>query len=564
MILLVQRILLAVLGAAMLQSMPSKLEMSMIMAVLQSTPSTLEICACIAVVDGGEAKHIQQIVNAATILFLALCDWHVPRVFPYHNLICRFLSAFCMQALFPYSTTLSCLAILKPTFGKRPHNTFTPTPESQVCASEHASTSADDKISLDEVITKFKATADEDIRAREILAAATTLRDSTGRDRKDALRTMANAWGVTVNEKVADKYKPRPNAALEKDIRASVCQAALDWESGMERDAEPLRKQTKTTGAAGHGASVAAHPRGTIVQLPETPHDVMPNTLSRLGPNMYQGTLRSGAIWRGDAELLKLLPQGEARLATLQTRELVAQAKTKMKAKAKSEEEPPRDKDEPAESSASRRGGGEHGEADAPDRGGVAEQRGAHRKRQRTLGQMFSSGGSTQVEGEHGQAGASTHGGGERVESDVAEHCDGIAADEHPSTTSTELFVNDREEDKVLLDWLRERPGHPRCSVLLRQIMEWTGKCKQAELRSLARAQGIPVKRQEHANVQKLREAVRRHFKAAVGQEKGRLACFQLKTARGASGHSHSLAREAEHDLNAAEVVDLRTILLFL
>ena len=290
----------------------------------------------------------------------------------------------------------------------------------------------------------------------------------------------------------------------------------------------------------------------------------MPNTLSRLGPNMYQGTLRSGAIWRGDAELLKLLPQGEARLATLQTRELVAQAKTKMKAKAKSEEEPPRDKDEPAESSASRRGGGEHGEADAPDRGGVAELRGAHRKRQRTLGQMFLSGGSTQVEGEHDQAGASTHGGGERVESDVEEHCDGIAADEHPSTTSTELFVNDREEDKVLLDWLRERPEHPRCSVLLRQIMERTGKCQRAELRSLARAQGIPVKRQEHANVQQLREAARRHFKAAVGQEKGRLACFQFKTARVASGHSHSLAREAEHDLNAAEVVDLRTILLFL
>ena len=122
---------------------------------------------------------------------------------------------------------------------------LTPTPGSQVGASEQASTSADDKISLDEVITKFKATADEDIRARKILAAATTLRDSTGRARKDALRKMASAWGVTVNEKVADKYKPRPNAALEQDIRASVCQAALDWESGMGRDAEPLRKKNK-------------------------------------------------------------------------------------------------------------------------------------------------------------------------------------------------------------------------------------------------------------------------------------------------------------------------------
>ena len=94
--------------------------------------------------------------------------------------------------------------------------------------------------------------------------------------------------------------------------------------------------------------------------------------------------------------------------------------------------------------------------------------------------------------------------------------------------------------------------------------MEWTGKCQKAEMRSLAKAQGITIRRQEQADVQKLWEAVRQHFKAAVRQEKGRLACFQLSTARGASEHSHSLAREAEHVLNAAEVVDLRTLFLFL
>ena len=42
---------------------------------------------------------------------------------------------------------------------------------------------------------------------------------------------MANAWGVTVNEKVEGKYKPRPNSALAEDIQAAVCKAALDWES---------------------------------------------------------------------------------------------------------------------------------------------------------------------------------------------------------------------------------------------------------------------------------------------------------------------------------------------
>ena len=392
----------------------------------------------------------------------------------------------------------------------------TPTPESGAGASEHVSTSAGDEMSLDDVIAKLKAPGNEDTRGQEILAAAITLRDSSGRDRKAALRKMATAWGVTVNEKIEGKYKPRPNSALAADIQASVCRAALDRESPAEpsqsfdtrspsrTDAEPVPKKAKTSGAAEHGAAVATHARGTVHQLPETPDDVLPNTLSRLGPNKYQGTLGSGTIWQGDAELLRSLPQGEARLATLQTRERVAQAKAKAKAKASAEEKPPRDKEESAESSASRRGGGEHGEADAPDRGGDAQLHGAPLKRQRTLSQMFLSTGSAQGEGEHGQAAASKQSGGERAESGAAEHCDGIEVHEHPATTTTGVFIHDREEDRVLLDWLRERPEHPRCSVLLQQIMEWTGKCHKEEMRALATAQGIAIRRQDRADVQKL------------------------------------------------------------
>ena len=74
--------------------------------------------------------------------------------------------------------------------------------ESGVGDSEHVSTSAGDQISLDDVIAKLKAAGNEDIRAEEILAAAISLRDSSGRDRRVALRKMANAWGVTVNEKI--------------------------------------------------------------------------------------------------------------------------------------------------------------------------------------------------------------------------------------------------------------------------------------------------------------------------------------------------------------------------
>ena len=78
----------------------------------------------------------------------------------------------------------------------------TSAPESGLGAAEHGSTSAGDKISLDDVIAKLRAADKEDERGQEILAAAMTLRDSSGRDRKTALRKMANAWGGTVTEKV--------------------------------------------------------------------------------------------------------------------------------------------------------------------------------------------------------------------------------------------------------------------------------------------------------------------------------------------------------------------------
>ena len=155
---------------------------------------------------------------------------------------------------------------------------------------EHVSLSAGDKISLDEVIAKLQATSDEDTRAKKILAAAITLRDTTGRDRKAALRQMANDWGVTRTENVEGKYKARSNSALSEDIQAAVCRAVLDWEScrqpsqgsdirSLSRpDAEPVLKKARRT-------SDAAHASGTPQQLSETPDDVLPNTLTRLGPD---------------------------------------------------------------------------------------------------------------------------------------------------------------------------------------------------------------------------------------------------------------------------------------
>ena len=71
----------------------------------------------------------------------------------------------------------------------------TPTwaPKSGLGGSEQGSTSAGDKTSLDDVIAKLMAADNEDKRGQEILAAAITLRDSSGRDRQAALRKTASA-----------------------------------------------------------------------------------------------------------------------------------------------------------------------------------------------------------------------------------------------------------------------------------------------------------------------------------------------------------------------------------
>ena len=70
-----------------------------------------------------------------------------------------------------------------------------------------------------------------------------------------------------------------------------------------------------------------------LSRAPETPDDV--HTLRRLGSDTFEATLKSGAVWRGDSELLRTLPQGEAKLATLTVRELMGQPKANAKAGAK-------------------------------------------------------------------------------------------------------------------------------------------------------------------------------------------------------------------------------------
>ena len=71
--------------------------------------------------------------------------------------------------------------------------------------SEQAASDAS-TMTLEGAIAKLTLHSDLDDGGMAILAAATTLRDSTGRGRKDALHKMCRAWGVDRQEKIDGRW----------------------------------------------------------------------------------------------------------------------------------------------------------------------------------------------------------------------------------------------------------------------------------------------------------------------------------------------------------------------
>ena len=69
--------------------------------------------------------------------------------------------------------------------------------------------------------------------------------------------------------------------------------------------------------------------------------------------------------------------------------------------------------------------------------------------------------------------------------------------------------------------------------------------------------------RQAYNDAKGFREAMRHHFKAAVAQEKGRLACFQLSTSTGASEHGDPQPGDANQAITIADVADLQSLRQF-
>ena len=92
-----------------------------------------------------------------------------------------------------------------------------------------------------------------DDRGSEILAAATSLQESTGRSLRDTLRAMCASWGVQRREKIAGKWKDRSVGTLHELLNNSVCLAASQY---LARGAvENASSVSSVNGAAEHVAA---------------------------------------------------------------------------------------------------------------------------------------------------------------------------------------------------------------------------------------------------------------------------------------------------------------------
>ena len=65
-------------------------------------------------------------------------------------------------------------------------------------------------ITLDAAIAKLSAHSHIDKEGQDVLAAAITLRDASGRDRNIVLRLMCSTWDVDRRVKIEGKWRERP------------------------------------------------------------------------------------------------------------------------------------------------------------------------------------------------------------------------------------------------------------------------------------------------------------------------------------------------------------------
>ena len=102
-------------------------------------------------------------------------------------------------------------------------------------------------MTLASTISMLSTQSNLDDRGSEILAAAISLQESTGRNRLGALRAMCTSWGVQRREKVSGKWKDRSVATLQELLTNAVCLAAAQYSAASPTNAGPEQR-----GAAEH------------------------------------------------------------------------------------------------------------------------------------------------------------------------------------------------------------------------------------------------------------------------------------------------------------------------
>ena len=85
-------------------------------------------------------------------------------------------------------------------------------------------------ITLDAAIAKLSAHSHIDKEGQDVLAAAITLRDASGRDRSMVLRLMCSTWDVDRREKIEGKWRERPLRTIVSELETAICLAAATWQ----------------------------------------------------------------------------------------------------------------------------------------------------------------------------------------------------------------------------------------------------------------------------------------------------------------------------------------------
>ena len=241
----------------------------------------------VSAVSAPSAQKIATIALALLILRLSIIDWHVPRCFRSHQLLCRILTAMSMQAL---RVELACtvIAFLLPTFGKRSQDQgstsrkrSTPTrpateqtpeipadaeatmqdpgnasilrcsdsavepdaatehiaPASFGSAGEASSGCGDMTIkSLDDVVSKLSSDGDESAAA--LRNAVQTLQ----RGVQAEIRNLCKPWGVQLTAKNDNgKYSKRADAVLKSELKDKFIAKAKEHFRAKANENQPLQ-----------------------------------------------------------------------------------------------------------------------------------------------------------------------------------------------------------------------------------------------------------------------------------------------------------------------------------